>query len=158
VGNGGRGVHIGPTSARADVVNNTDYYNFNPEFMHNGDRFAGQMDSTSSEDVRFINNVSIARPGRNGFDVWASSGIVKANNIFFPVSRDESGGGGYMKIADPGFTRPGEDPNTADFRPKPGSPLIGGGAGRFPGVLIPRVDILGKPRPENAPAIGAFEP
>jgi len=139
-------------------VNNTDYHDFNPAFLSSHDGYAGQMDASGSQDVRFINNVSIGRSDANGFDVWSSTGVVKSNNIFYPVTRDESGGGGYLLVADPGFVDPGEDPTTADFRPRDGSPLIGGGVGTFAGVVIPRVDIRGKHRPTTAPAIGAFEP
>ena len=117
------------------------------------------MDASGSDDVRFVNNVSIGRPGRgNGFDVWNSTNIEKSHNIFYPVARDESGRGGYTEIANPGFVNPGHDPNTADFRPAGGSPLIGGGIDRYEDILFPNVDMSGKPRPPGAPSIGAFEP
>ena len=57
-----------------------------------------------------------------------------------------------------GFTSPGDDPNTADFRPQAGSPLINAGLGSFDNVVIPRVDITGKLRSATTPSIGAFEP
>lgn len=159
VANGGRGVHIGPTSAHADVVNNTDYLDFNPAFKNSADQYSGQTDASGSDDVRFINNVSIGRPTANGFDVWSSTNVKKANNVFYPVTRDESGTtGGYQKLADPGFVNPGPDPNAADFRPMTGSPLIGAGVATYTGVLVPDVDITGKARPAGKPSIGAYEP
>ncbi len=157
VANGGRGIHVF-SSSRADVVNNTNYHDFAPGFQINADAYSGQTDASYSNDVRFINNVSIGREGFNGFDVAASSNIVKSNNIFYPVTRDDTGGGGYQILANPGFINPTYDPNSWDFRPNSGSPLINGGIGSYSDIIIPNVDITGKSRSSSSPSIGAYEP
>jgi hypothetical protein len=161
VSNGGRGVHIGPSSARADVVNNTNYHNFNQAFSV-PDANDGQVGDTDggyrSDDVRFVNNVAIGRSGKNGFDAADGSNLAASNNIFYPVSRDGGLGGGFRLIADPGFVNANDDFTAGDFRPRSGSPMISAGVGSYANVAIPNVDVLGKTRSTSNPSIGAYEP
>jgi hypothetical protein len=152
VDNGGRGVHFF-SSQHGDAVNNTVYHDVQTGF----DGLQGELDAVSSNDVRFVNNLSFAVSPGNVFDnSQIGTSVTLTNNIFSgPTHRQPSSG--FTMVPDPQLVNATLDPRSGNFRPRAGSPLIAAGAASYQNVPIPAVDFLGRPR-ASTPAVGAFEP
>ncbi len=134
-GNGGFGIHIGPTSSNADVFNNTAYDN-GLDTLNDG-TWRGEFSSAFGSGNVFRNNVGFAVPG---------SGILKNNTPFLggsPVDGSNEwthniafGNAPHMEGAD-SFPTPDNkvdtdpqlaDPQGSNFALNSGSPAIGFGA------------------------------
>jgi hypothetical protein len=150
--NGGRGVHVFE-SAHVDVVNNTVFHDLQSGY----DGLQGELDASESDDVRFVNNLSIAVDPGNVFDSWGLGQNVELSNNVFSGRANRQPPGGFTMVGDPMLVNPTADPRSGDFRPAAGSPVIGAGAASYANVPIPKVDFLGRARPA-APSAGAFEP
>lgn len=70
-GNGGAGIQVGPTSANADVFNNTAYNNYLD--TNNSGTWRGELSSSQTTGVTFKNNIAYAVP---------SSGILSNNTPY----------------------------------------------------------------------------
>ncbi len=69
--NGGAGIQIGPTSANADVFNNTAYNNYRDTY--NTGTWRGDLSSSITSGVNFKNNIAYSMPG---------SGILANNSPY----------------------------------------------------------------------------
>jgi hypothetical protein len=152
VNNGGRGVHF-LTSRHGDVVNNTFFH----DARTNLGAPVGEIDAPGGEDIGILNNLSVAvSPGSVFDNTGLGSTVALSHNIFSgPGSRNPPSG--FVVVADPMLVNPADPPN-GDFRPRPGSPVVGAGAAALNGAAAPAVDLSGKARPPGAPSVGAFEP
>ncbi|MEZ5406750.1 MAG: right-handed parallel beta-helix repeat-containing protein [Acidimicrobiales bacterium] len=153
--NGGRAVLV-LESSRVDVVHNTTYHNARTAGLEGG---PVELAAGRARDVRFVANLAWARPGGTAFTVSSSRSVVSDGNVFVtdqPVPRaaetDLITADGARLV-----TLPGEDPTVADFRPAPGSLLVGRPAVLLPIPSLP-TDTGGRGRPDVGPAVGAFEP
>lgn len=149
VDNGGSGIH-GVDALRADIVNNTAYMN--------GSK-VGYADifSYGGNDIRFRNNVVVARVGGkvNG-NGGVRTNVSHDHNTYFNGSIAAGTQGPADVVADPQFINPGLDPRTADFRLKQGSPAIDSGT-VIAGVTS-TLDIEKTARPQGAGVDrGAYE-
>lgn len=150
--NGGSGIHSF-RSHQIDIINNTAYMNgASPELAW------GQIFVQSTDDVRMMNNILVARDGQpvntvsSDISDKGNTRITRMNNLYF--------GGGTPpimgpndKIADPLFVNPSLDPASADFHVKADSPAVAAGK-REP--LVPWIDLEGHAR-SAIPTIGALE-
>ncbi|MEU2250992.1 right-handed parallel beta-helix repeat-containing protein [Streptomyces sp. NPDC019224] len=145
--NGGSGIHA-YKSAHVDIVNNTAYLNSrSPALSY------PNVGAWGSEDVQVLNNISVAREGKETNFTHGNENVIYDYNIY-------SGGlkprvmGVHDKVADPLLVHPGTDPAVADFRIERGSPAVDSGT-RFDAV---ESDFAGDKRPQGtAYDRGAFE-
>jgi Ricin-type beta-trefoil lectin domain-like/Right handed beta helix region len=156
--NGGRGINI-YSSDHVDVVNNTSY--LNAETLN--DAIDSEFSTNDVRDIRVMNNILYARPGRiaNGvISAGADTTGVRAtirydNNLVFGSSAfDPVSGANNVVGQDPKFI----NADAADFTLSDTSPAIDRGAASLNGLLAPKVDQRGTARPQrNGIDIGAFE-
>jgi hypothetical protein len=114
-----------------DVINNTVYHN--GAIVGYPDMFAN-----ASEDIIFLNNIIVPRPGgkvtsnsnKNKNVVWDYNLHPIAQDVY-PAPHDI--------VADPMFVNAYFDRLTADFHLKPGSPAIGSGTDKFESLSIPAI-------------------
>ncbi len=152
--NGGSGIHVF-RGHRVDIVNNTAYYNgATPELRW------GQIFVQLSDDVHFMNNILVSRPGQPINSVGPGGGdqnstnVTRSNNIYFGGLPPKITGPDDI-IADPQFVNASTDVAVANFHVKAGSPALKSGT---PGALVPLRDLDGKPRPvTGAPDRGAYQ-
>jgi hypothetical protein len=126
---------------------------------------SGLLAAGGSAPTLLANNVVVAPPGRDAVHCAGGSLIARSNLVFAsegrlpwgPACSDPTGSAGNLS-ADPAFV----DPETGDFRPGPGSPVIDAGSAESP-WLAPR-DISGRRRVIDGDGdgtaivdIGAFE-
>ncbi|MFD6416285.1 right-handed parallel beta-helix repeat-containing protein [Streptomyces sp. NPDC060194] len=145
--NGGSGIHA-YKSADVDIVNNTTYLNSrSPALSY------PNVGAWGSKDVRVLNNISVARPGKETNFAHDNVNVVYDYNVYWGGLKPRTAGP-HDLIADPLLRNPGTDPETADFRIERGSPAGDSGT-RFDEVGR---DFTGKRRPQG-PAYdrGAFE-
>ena len=121
VDNGGSGIHSF-RSHQIDIVNNTAYYNgATPQLKW------GQIFCQSSDDIRFVNNIAVARPGQPINTVGPTlvdkrnTNIVRLNNLYVSGGIDFVPGTDDL-AADPMFVHPTFDINDADFPRQAGKP------------------------------------
>ncbi|MDH4074298.1 MAG: right-handed parallel beta-helix repeat-containing protein [Acidimicrobiia bacterium] len=155
INNGGRAVLV-LESSRVDVVHNTTYHNARTAGLEGG---PVELAAGRALDVRFVANLAWARPGSMALTVHNARAVVSDSNVFVtdrPVPRAAETD---LVIADGVrlVTLPGEDPVVADFRPAPGSALVGRpvAALRLPALAT---DADGRARPDAGAAVGAYEP
>jgi parallel beta-helix repeat protein len=152
VGNGGGGIQMWG-SHRLDLINNTLYHNgTTPELKW------GQVGMDMCHDVRLVNNVIVAQADRP-LDTWMvkridrnTQNIYRANNVYFGGATPPTLGENDV-VTDPQLVNPGEDPATADFRLKDGSPALHSGR---PTGFVPPTDINGQSRAVS-PSRGAYQ-
>jgi parallel beta-helix repeat protein len=116
--NGGSGIHTFKSSNVA-IVNNTAYKNGRHEKMDPGQIFA-----LASKNIRIMNNIMVALPGKKINAEWKNTNVEYSHNLYF----DETGNpiipviGFNAIIANPEFVNPTiEKP---DFRLKANSPCL----------------------------------
>lgn len=150
--NGGRGIAV-TRSRHVDVLFNTTYHNGHTKTLNSP---PSELATTYSSDVRLMNNLAIAAPGQNDWRVFESSGIESGGNIW--VTSNPTGWATEADLvtdADPGLTRLGVTPNSADFRPRPDS-IVVGAAMKIADFRV-EYDFDGTLRPEIGADVGAFE-
>ncbi|MEV0848113.1 right-handed parallel beta-helix repeat-containing protein [Streptomyces sp. NPDC049954] len=136
--NGGSGIHSF-NSQHVDIVNNTAYYNSRQDKLpYDGypNIYAGY-----SKDVRLLNNISYARPGKATNKVGHNTDVVYDYNVYYNGLAPETMGP-HDVVADPKFVSASTDPAKADFHVRDDSPALDSGTG-FPAVPT---DQLGVPR------------
>jgi hypothetical protein len=142
--NGGSGIHTFRTKY-VDIINNTTY--------SNGSNVGyPEMFANSSEDIVFLNNIIVPRPGgkvtsnnKNTNIRWDYNLYPTAQN-FFKATHDI--------IADPKFIDIEADITKGNFRLAKGSAGLNSASGELPQLT----DINGKPRPKTQGRDrGAFE-
>lgn len=114
--NGGRGINI-YHSDNVDIINNTTYHNAqHPEIK-------AELGVGKSNNLRFLNNVFVAKPDEKMFLFYGSKDITFGNNIFTGTKdwgTDLRSSTNWID-ADPMFV----DSENYDFRLKSGSPAMG---------------------------------
>lgn len=157
--NGGGGVTV-TTSRGVDVIHNTLYHNVqSPELAKAGwgDLFIGGP-KPGSHDVRAMNNIVVAAPGRAILHAHTTTGLFSASNLLLgdagaKVSVGDAGDTANL-VADPAFVAASTDPSVADFRLQSHSPAIDSAAAE----AFPEVDKDGSSRTDPGPADrGAIE-
>ncbi|MFF4981252.1 right-handed parallel beta-helix repeat-containing protein [Streptomyces sp. NPDC001046] len=133
--NGGSGIHSF-SSANVDIVHNTAYMNSRGREIN-----YPNIGAWHSSNVRLLNNISVARPGKPTNFTFENTDVVYDYNIYYggtaPMVR-----GPHDVIADPRLVAPGTDSRHADFRLAAGSPAIDSGV-----ATSTRTDHAGTPRP-----------
>ncbi|OQD57339.1 hypothetical protein BM536_005005 [Streptomyces phaeoluteigriseus] len=107
--NGGTGIHA-YSSSHVDIVNNTAYLNSRSP----GDQ-QPQFRGMASEDVRVLNNISVARPGKATNSMYGNTDVRYDYNTYYGGTEPEVLGR-HDVLGDPGLRRPGIDPASADFQ------------------------------------------
>ncbi|MFP5040886.1 right-handed parallel beta-helix repeat-containing protein [Parasediminibacterium sp. JCM 36343] len=133
--NGGSGIHTFRTKY-VDVINNTVYHN--GEVVGYPDMFAN-----SSEDIVFLNNIIVPRPGCKVTGNNKNKNIRWDYNIY-PIPQDLFNAPNDI-VADPQFVNAYFDRLTADFHLKAGSPALSSASNDVPQAT----DLQGKPRPKG---------
>lgn len=132
--NGGSGIHTFRTK-HVDIINNTTYGN-------GGIVGYPEMFANSSEDIVFLNNIIVPRPGGQVTANNKNKNIIWDYNLhpiaqsFFPAPNDV--------VADPEFINPYFDRLVANFHLKPTSPAIGSGINKFENLSV--VDLVTNPK------------
>jgi parallel beta-helix repeat protein len=141
--NGGAGI-VTYLSERVDIINNTAYMNNqSPEL--NG----GQIFPHESSDVKVLNNILYAYPGKKVNNNWNNSNVTYNYNIYFNSSLI-SMKGANDRVADPKFV----NASAGNFRLSTYSPGINNG---FTWGSL-KLDFARNPRPSGPKHdIGAFE-
>lgn len=141
--NGGRGIHV-YASDHVDVVNNSTYHN-----SRHPDIREGELSAITAGDVRFVNNLAIAAPGRPAGTVYEGAGVQFVRNLLTggPPPAGAASPANLLGV-DPRLT----DPAAARFTLRASSPARGAGT-RW---LAPTLDADGRPRPAGPPNIGAY--
>jgi hypothetical protein len=143
--NGGSGIHTFRT-AHVDVVNNTTYWN--GSVVGYQELFANR-----SDDVVFLNNIAVARPGGKVTSDNRNTNIRWEHNLTSVEQTHFKGEGN--QVGEPQFVRVARDLREADFSLQRRSP------GRDAGVvelLTPKTDLDGVKRPKGRGADqGAYE-
>ncbi|MET9652199.1 right-handed parallel beta-helix repeat-containing protein [Streptomyces sp. NPDC006460] len=137
--NGGTGIHA-YSSSHVDIVNNTAYLNSRSTEINNPN-----IGAWASEDVRVLNNISVARPGKATNSMYGNTDVRYDYNVYYGGAEPETLGL-HDILGDPGLRRPGIDPASADFQLLAGSAAIDSGK-KFPMV---RQDFSGVRRPAGA--------
>jgi Ricin-type beta-trefoil lectin domain-like/Right handed beta helix region len=156
--NGGRGINI-YSSDHVDVVNNTSY--FNAETLN--DAIDSEFTTNDTRDVRVMNNIFYARPGRAANGVVSAAADTKGeratirydnNLVFGSAVFDPASGTNNILGQDPKFA----NASAADFALTQGSAAIDRGVALLNGLQAPNVDQRGTNRPQrNGIDIGALE-
>ncbi len=155
VDNGGRAVLV-LESSRVDVVGNTTYHNARTAGLEGG---PVELAAGRARDVRFVANLAWARPGGMAFKARSVRDVVSEGNVLVTDQSVPEAGATDLVTADGSglVMLAAEDPAVADFRPAPGSALVGrpGPVLRPPSLMA---DIDARPRPASGAAVGAYEP
>lgn len=142
--NGGSGIHTFRTS-HVDIINNTTYWNGTSVDYQ-------EMFPNRSNDIVFLNNIIVPRPGGKVTSDNRNTDIVWDYNLY-PVAQ-EIFKGEHDIVADPGFVKAHIDLSVADFRLKKTSPARNSGTDR----TSQPTDIMQKKRPKGAARDrGAYE-
>ncbi len=146
-GNGGGGIHV-YFSDNVLARHNTLYKNQITSSLD-----PGELSAVESSNVRFVNNVVYALPGKRANLVIDSSNITFEGNLYFGTDIIPNRSPSDL-IADPLFEAPSANLTNANFRLRPGSPAIDQAVG---GQSL-ATDIGGVPRPLGVAAdLGAWE-
>jgi autotransporter-associated beta strand protein len=149
-GNGFSGFHVNQAD-RVDLFNNTAY---------NNNRTGHGVNtgiSAEGNDIRIVNNVAVSVNGFGGNAISATTdttNLVINNNLVTGSmnSKADAADANTLTVAAASLASVFEDPATADFRLKAGSPAVG----KALVANAPLVDILGATR-DAAPDLGAYE-
>lgn len=96
--NGGSGIHA-YLSEHVDIINNTAFLNNqSPEIT------GGQIFANSSSDVKVLNNILYAFPGKNVNSKWKSTKVIYDYNIYLNSSK-VSAKGPHDVVANPEFIK-----------------------------------------------------
>jgi parallel beta-helix repeat protein len=160
VDNGGRGIHVF-LSDNVVIRNNTAYMNLKDKNLMNGPR-NGELSAVKSGNVVFVNNLAIVRDKKmiGLFDSYTSGNRWDNNLAIGGVRRhseqsDARFGEGNLFDVDPKLRAPAADAVSADFRPRPDSPVVNAGLAD----QMPRDDLDKQARAAGKrPTIGAYEP
>ncbi len=145
--NGGSGIHSFKMN-HVDMFHNISYLNSASPEINSANIYALQCD-----DVKIINNIIVARPGKRMNGVNATTNLVYDYNIFFGGSTYELVGP-HSIIQDPKFVNPSTDPAVADFHLQ----AIGLGVNAGDNSNSYPADYAGTPRPFGGTVdIGAYE-
>ncbi|MFJ9884754.1 choice-of-anchor Q domain-containing protein [Streptomyces sp. NPDC091287] len=136
--NGGSGIHS-YSSSGVDILNNTAYMNSRGRGIN-----WPNIGAWDSKDVKVLNNISVAREGKETNFVHGNENVVYDHNIYFGGLAPRVTGPND-RITDPKLVAPGLDPWDSDFRPSAGSPAIDSGT-----ETITEIDREGVPRPQGA--------
>jgi len=150
--NGAAGIQIWGNH-RMDVIHNTVYQNATVLPW-------GEVGFERTRDIRFVNNVVVAR-ATNPLDTWQPSvhdrwaeRVLRLHNLYWGGVKAPVVGINDI-VAEPRFINPSADPATADYRLHPASPGLA--AARWE-TYSPAIDFAGRRRPANTPAdLGAFQ-
>ncbi|MFS0516350.1 DUF1565 domain-containing protein [Nostoc sp. UIC 10607] len=94
--NGGSGIHT-YVSERVDIVNNTAFLNNqSPEIT------GGQIFANESSDIKILNNILYAFPGKNVNSKWKSTNVIYDYNIYINSAKVSVNGPNDI-VADPEF-------------------------------------------------------
>lgn len=142
--NGGSGIHTFRTS-HVDIINNTTYWNGTSVDYQ-------EMFPNRSDDIVFLNNIIVPRPGGKVTSDNRNTNIRWDYNVY-PVDQNVFKGE-HDIVADPQFVKAHVDLMIGDFRLKKGSPALDSGTDD---VAQP-TDIRGKKRPKGSKRDrGAYE-
>ncbi|OAQ41999.1 hypothetical protein A5893_02440 [Pedobacter psychrophilus] len=145
--NGGSGIHTFKMN-NTDIFNNVSYLNAASPESNSPNIYALEADN-----VRIVNNIIVARPGKKMNGLNASTNLLYDYNIFYGGSNYELVGT-HSIIQDPKFVNPSTNPNLADFHLQNGSLAINAGNNAF---SYP-TDYEGNVRPISGTVdMGAFE-
>ena len=145
--NGARGIHV-YSSDNVLVRHNTLYKNQRTASINDG-----ELSAYDASNVRFINNIVYATPGKKANGFGNSSNIIFERNLYFGTT-DIPNKSATDIVADPLFVNASLNPSIANFSLKAGSPAID----KALASQSPAIDISGKPRPQGLAAdIGAYE-
>ncbi len=122
VGNGGRGIHVFDTD-HVDIIHNTTYQNgFTAALWPGG----SELSAYRASDVRFLNNVAVALPGKLPILVGEASAIESAGNVLVGGVASSIVDESDQVLADgPVFVSPHTDPRQANFALSTDSNLFG---------------------------------
>ncbi len=142
--NGGSGIHTFRTK-HVDVINNTTYHN-------GGNVGYPEMFANSSEDVVFLNNIIVPRPGgkvtsnsNKNVNIRWDYNLYSIAQPFFKSPNEV--------IADPKFMDVQDDITKGNFKLMKDSKALNSGTND----IAQPTDIDGKPRPKGVRDRGAFE-
>ncbi|MFP5040872.1 choice-of-anchor Q domain-containing protein [Parasediminibacterium sp. JCM 36343] len=107
--NGGSGIHTFSTN-NVDIFNNVSYLNSASPEINSSNIYALQ-----AKNIRIMNNIIVARPGKKMNGINATTNLVYDYNIFYGGATYELVGA-HSFIQDPKFVNPSTDPAIADFR------------------------------------------
>jgi parallel beta-helix repeat protein len=146
-GNGARGVHVF-SSDNVLVRHNTLYWNQLTSSINDG-----ELTAFDADNVRFVNNVVYARPGKRANGIGNATKIVFERNLYFGTT-DIPNKSSSDLTGDPKFVTPGTNLFEANFRLQEGSAATDAAlAGQSPAI-----DVSWSPRPKGKAAdIGAWE-
>ena len=145
--NGARGIHV-YSSDNVLARHNTLYKNQRTASINDG-----ELSAYDASNVRFVNNIVYAAPGKRANGIANTSNVVFERNLYFGTA-DIANKSATDIIADPMFVHASINPVDANFSLKAGSPAVDKAlAGQSPAN-----DINGKLRPQSiAPDVGAYE-
>jgi parallel beta-helix repeat protein len=148
--NGGRGIHVF-RSDNVDVFHNTLYQNAQTDALDDG---GSELSVVYAGNVRFRANIVFARAGKRANNVFSSTNVSFADNLYFGTTNIPTRGIGDLTGLDPLFVAPSLNAATADFRLQAGSPALDRITANF---TTPR-DLLGTARPQGTGSdLGAYE-
>ena len=142
--NGGSGIHTFRTK-HVDVINNTTYHN-------GGNVGYAEIFANSSEDVVFLNNIIVPRPGGKVTVTSNKNVNIRWDYNLYPVAQNAFTAPNDI-VADPAFIKIDPDVLKGDFRLAKGSPGLHSGSEE----VAQATDINGKARPVAGRDRGAFE-
>ncbi len=121
-GNGGRGIHVFDTD-HVDVIHNTTYRNgFTAALWPGG----SELTAYRASDVRFLNNIAVALPGKLPILVGEANSIESAGNVLVGGAPSSIVDESDQVLADgPVFVSPNTDPRQANFALSTESGLFG---------------------------------
>ncbi len=141
--NGGSGIHA-YSSAHVDIINNSAYQN-----SHSPDLEYANIFASSSDDVRILNNIAVARAGEPTNVDSGNSNVTYDYNIYYNGAVPAVVGA-HDRSINPLFV----NPSIGDLRLSPLSPAIDSGSSNY----APSADISGIARPQGAAVDrGAYE-
>lgn len=143
--NGARGIHV-YSSDNVLVRHNTLYKNQRTISINDG-----ELSAYDASNVRFVNNIVYAIPGKKANGVGNTTNVIFERNLYFG-SNEIPNKSATDLVADPMFVSTSINPNAASFNLRAGSPAID----KALFGQSPAVDIVGTVRTSKAD-IGAYE-
>jgi len=148
--NGGRGVNV-TKSSNVDVVHNTTYYNGKTKTLSTP---GTEISTTRSQNVRFLNNFCVSRPGLVEIMLSDAQNWTARGNVFVTDNHNSKvKDGNHFVYSGPGFVNGSTDGGAANFELTSSSPALNRGVSGAP----VGVDRLGRRRNASNPDAGAYE-